>query len=245
MRPERRGRARARRAGRALRALLAAGLLVALLPASGGAGEEWGWLGVRIRDLTEQEMEELSAKLGVREGYGVLIAEVITETPAQAAGLRDGDLIVAIDGRPVTETRILQRVIGNTPAGREITLSVLRDRRRQDVRAHVGQMPPEMVAERIALEFGFFVRDVPPDNPAAPASRAPVVAAVTEGSSAARAGLMVGDRIRALNARAIDSMEAFRHLAREVLLRDPLELRVERRGEQLTLSLPPAQPPRL
>ncbi|HZS34502.1 MAG TPA: hypothetical protein VFC42_14155, partial [Methylomirabilota bacterium] len=88
MRPERRGRARARRAGRALRALLAAGLLVALLPASGGAGEEWGWLGVRIRDLTEQEMEELSAKLGVREGYGVLIAEVITETPAQAAGLR-------------------------------------------------------------------------------------------------------------------------------------------------------------
>jgi hypothetical protein len=58
--------------------------LLALVGLASGAvaGEQWGWLGVRIRDLTEQEMEEIAKKSGVREGYGVLIAQVMKETPA-------------------------------------------------------------------------------------------------------------------------------------------------------------------
>src|SRR5215467_947450 len=46
----------------------------------------WGWLGVRIRDLSEQEMDEISQKHGLREGFGVLIVEVLKETPAAQSG---------------------------------------------------------------------------------------------------------------------------------------------------------------
>jgi serine protease Do len=230
-----------RRRGRVV-AVLVAAVGLGMLVTAAGAGEQWGWLGVRIRDLSEQEMEELSTKLGLREGYGVLVAEVIKETPAQAAGLRDGDLIVAIDGRPIIETRALQRLVGTTPAGRELALQVLRDRRRQELRVRVGRMPADMVADRLALEFGFFVREAPPDAAGPSGSRGPVVAAVAEGSSAARGGLVAGDRILAVNDMEVASLESFRRLAQDLLLREPFRLRVERRGEEVRLTLPPAAP---
>jgi serine protease Do len=219
-------------------------LALLILASSVAAGEQWGWLGVRIRDLTEQEMEEITKKLGVREGYGVLIAQVMKETPAEAGGLRDGDLVVAIDGRPIVETRALQRLVGATVAGREVALVVLRERNRQELRVRVGRMPPEIVADRVAYEFGFFVREVADDRAAAaPEHLAPVVAGVAERSSAARGGLLVEDRILAVNDVEVKTVEGFRRRAQELFLRDAMRLRVERRGEPLTLTLPPAQPP--
>ena len=219
-------------------------LLLLFLTSGAAAGEQWGWLGVRIRDLTEQEMEEIAKKVGVREGYGVLIAQVMKETPAESSGLREGDLVVAIDGRPIVETRALQRLVGATPAGRELALIVLREQNRQELRVRVGRMPAENVADRIAFEFGFFVRDVSEERPADVRElRAPVVAGVAERSSAARGGLLAGDRIMAVNDVEVDTVEGFRRRAQELYLRDAVRLRVEREGESLVLILPPAQSP--
>jgi serine protease Do len=242
MTPERDRRARRpTRAGR--HAVVGSVLALLLLSDGAAAGEQWGWLGVRIRDLTEQESEELTKRLGIREGYGVLIAQVMKETPAEAAGLRDGDLVVAVDGRPIVETRALQRLVGATPAGRDIALVVLREQARQQLRVRVGRMPPEVVADRVALEFGFYVRDAVEERAATPPeARAPVVAGVAERSSAARAGLLAGDRILAVNDVEVGTLEDFRHRAQDILLSDTIRLRVERQGEGVTLTLTPAQP---
>ncbi|HEY7141511.1 MAG TPA: PDZ domain-containing protein [Methylomirabilota bacterium] len=234
-------RARWRRASRAL-----TGLALTLLASGAGAGEQWGWLGVRIRDISEQEMEEIAKKVGVNEGYGVLIAQVMKETPAASSGLREGDLVVAIDGRPIVETRALQRLVGATPAGRELDVVVLRESERQEVRVRVGRMPADVVADRVAFEFGFYVRDAAEDRPAAsagPEPRAPVVAGVAERSSAAQGGLRAGDRILAVNGVEVDTIEGFRARVQEIYLHDSVRLRVDREGERLALTLPPAQPP--
>lgn len=224
------------------RALLVA-LLVVAVATPALAGERWGWLGVRIRDLTEQEMEDLAVKLGLREGYGVVVAEILKDTPAEASDLKAGDLVVAIDGRPVVETRGLQRIVGAAPAGRELTLVVLREGRRRGLRVRVGEMPPDIVAERVIAEFGMFVRAASADEaPAGMVARPAVVATVLEGSSAARGGVAVGDRILAVNGQEVDSIESFRRRAQDVLLRQEVRLRVQRTGEPLTLVLPPAQP---
>src|SRR3972149_10404557 len=90
------------------------------------AAAGWGWLGVRIRDLSEQEMEEISKAHGIREGFGAMIVEVIPDTPAEGAGLRSGDLVVALGNRPVGDTRTLQRFVASPGVGEKVGLAVLR-----------------------------------------------------------------------------------------------------------------------
>ena len=220
-----------------MRALAVALLILVTMPAL--AAEQYGWLGVRIRDLSESETEDLSVKQGVREAYGVLVADVLKDTPAEAAGLRAGDLIVSIDGRPIVETRGLQRLVGAIPPGREVKVIVAREGRRRELAIRVAAMPDDAVADRVAAEFGFFVRE--PSGEEAPptgGSRLGVVGAVLERSAAARGGLAVGDRILAVNGEATDSTESVRQRLRGVRLREALRMRVERRGEPHDLTLP-------
>lgn len=224
------------------RALVLSLLLLTVATGAPGA-ERYGWLGVRIRDLSESEAEDLSVKLGIGEGYGVVIAEILKDAPAETSGLRAGDLIVSIDGRPVVETRTLQRLVGAAPAGQELRLVILREGRRRELRIRVGAMPSEVVAERVAAEFGFLVREPSSEEiPAGAASRPAVVAAVLERSSAARGGLAVGDRILGVNGQDAASVDAVRRRLQDVTLRDELRLRVERRGEPLNVVLPPVEP---
>ena len=206
----------------------------------------WGWLGVRIRDITEQEMEEISSRHGIREGFGAMIVEVLPETPAARHGLKNGDLVVAFKDRPVVDTRSLQRLVAATPVGEEVVLTVLRgEEGRRKVAVRVGVMPPEVVAERVAAEFGFAVRDVSEERAGAPAGPAgvPTVGIVLKGSEAERAGLKVGDLIVEVNGRSVLSRQAVSEALAEVTIEQSLTLTVRRGEERIRSTLGPATRP--
>jgi S1-C subfamily serine protease len=216
------------------RFLRAAALLLLALAVSAPAVDaaQWAWLGVRIRDLSEQEMDEISARHGMREGFGVFIVDVMDGTPAQTAGMKTGDLVVAFEERPVTETRVLQRLIAASAPGKDVHLTVLRPdgRRRVDVR--LAAMPRTVVGERIGAEFGFVVRDPEPG-----ASSALSVSVVVPKSSADRGGLQVGDVILQVNERAVATRDALREGLADAGLEAPLRLAVRREGSRVSLVL--------
>jgi serine protease Do len=218
-------------------------LLLLLTPPADPASKSWGWLGVRIRDLSEQEMEEISQKHGLREGFGVVIVEVMKETPAEASGLKNGDLVVAFRERPVVDTRTLQRLVASTSAGETVPLTVLRrddGRRRFSVR--VGLMPDTVAADRVAAEFGFLVRepDAPGEGGAARLSEGPpTVGAIVRRSPAEAAGLQVGDVLVDVNGRAVLTLAAARDALLGSSLERPLPLIVSRDSERLALTLKP------
>lgn len=218
-------------------------LAILLLPVEGEAAG-WGWMGVRIRDLSEQEMEEISTRHGIREGYGALIVEVLPETPAARSGLRTGDLVVAFKDGPVVDTRSLQRLVGGTPAGEEVPLTVLRGAEgRRRLRIRLGSMPPEVVAERVAVEFGFQMREASPDaEVGARLVSPPTVAVVLRGSRAEQGGLKIGDLIVEINGRPVLSRQAVREALVDATLDQPLRLAVRREGERFVLTLEPATP---
>jgi serine protease Do len=221
--------------------LLALLLLVPVGPAD-AASKAWGWLGVRIRDLSEQEMEEISQKHGLREGFGVVIVEVMKETPAEASGLKNGDLVVAFRERPVVDTRTLQRLVASTSVGETVPVTVLRreDAGRRRVTVRVGLMPDTIAADRIAAEFGFLVRepDASDDGGAARLSEGPpTVGAVVRRSSAEAAGLEVGDVLVEVNGRAVLTLAAAREALLGSSLERPLPLVVSRDSERLALTL--------
>src|SRR5262249_29924884 len=156
------------------------------------AAPRWGWLGVRIRDLSEQEMDDISQKHGLREGFGAVIVEILKETPAESSGLRIGDVVVAFRGRPVVDTRALQRYIASAGVGETVPMTVLRrEEGRRPVSVRVGLMPDPVVAERVAAEYGFFVRDSeaqPELGGAKPPAGPPSVSGVLPKSRADAAG---------------------------------------------------------
>jgi serine protease Do len=230
---------------RGLRVLLAALALAAAVDAA-AAPARWGWLGVRIRDLSEQEMEDISRRHGIREGFGAMIVEVMQDTPAAASGLRTGDLVVGFRGRPVVDTRTLQRLVSAAPLGEALALTVLRpDEGRRTLPVRLAAMPALVVAERVAVEFGFVLAD-PARGPVAteprPEPTVPGVAAVLPGRPAARAGLRVGDVLVEIEGRPALTLGDARELLAGRSLEEPLRLVVRREDELLPLRLEPAAP---
>ena len=227
--------------------VLALLLLVPVAPAD-PAWAAWGWLGVRIRDLSEQEMEEISKKHGLREGFGVVIVEVMKEAPAETSGLKTGDVVVAFRDRPVVDTRTLQRLVASTAAGETLPLTVLRrDEGRHRVTVRVGMMPDAVAADRIAAEFGFLVRD--PDaqgeeTVARLSGGSPAVGAIVARSSAEAAGLQVGDVLVEVNGRPVLTLAAVREALLATSLEQPLPLVVRRQSERVPLLLDTAWPSR-
>jgi len=224
------------------RTLLSLALLLACLVPPAEAATRWGWLGVRIRDLSEQEMEDISKRFGLREGFGAVIVEVIKETPAAAAGLRTGDLVVAFRDRPVVDTRSLQRAIASTSVGETVRLTVLRtEEGRRPVQVKVGAMPDAMAADRVAAEYGFFVRDpeAQPELGGARPSAVPSIAAVLPRSRAERAGMQVGDVLTEVNGRPVVTLDAVREALLAAGPDGPLPLIFRRDQEQIAVTLDP------
>jgi len=214
-------------------------LLVLLLAASAADARPWSWLGVRIRDLSEPEMDELAGRHGISEGFGVVIVEVMDDTPAARAGMRPGDIVVAFEGRPVTDTRLLQRLIARAPADHEVRLTVLRRDGRQPLPVRLMAMPRAIAGERMAAEFGFVLRELeaPAGQPAPPS--APAVTFVARGSVAERAGLEVGDVLLQVNEQAVLTRDAARETLGGVSPDRPLQLTVRRGEERVPLTLDP------
>ncbi len=208
------------------------------------AETRWSWLGVRIRDLSEVEMDEITLRHGIREGYGVVIVAVLEDSPASRARIRSGDVVVGFADRPIVDSRTFQRVVGRAPVDRDLPLTVLRrGEGRRQVAVRLVPMPREIAGERVAAEFGFFVREVVAERAAGtspgPMESVAVVADVLSGSPAERGGLLAGDVLHQINDEMLPSFrDASLALAR-VPLDAPLRLVVRRSGaDDLPLVLP-------
>jgi len=165
-----------------------------------------GWLGVVIQEITP----EIAETIGVKEG--ILISQVAPGSPAEKAGLKVGDIIVAIDGEKVREVRELQFRIMKTPPGTEITLTILRGGKEQTIKAKVGEMPEEVSfgqpKEQVG-ELGLSLRDLSPEEVRRFGVKGVFVDGVAPGSLAQRSGLRRGDIILAVNNEPVESLSQF------------------------------------
>jgi len=102
------------------------------------------WLGVQMTDISE----DIARQLDVPTKEGVLVGSVIPGSPAAAAGLHDGDVIVAMNGQNVPNRETLSRVIRNAHVGDTVTLTVDRGRQKLEIKAKIGERPPPSQFQR-------------------------------------------------------------------------------------------------
>jgi serine protease Do len=95
-----------------------------------------GWVGVQMQQVTP----DLAEGLGLPSTAGALVAAVTPNGPANKGGVRNGDLITSVDGKPVADTRALSRIVAETAIGKTVNVDVLRNGRKQTFRVTVARL---------------------------------------------------------------------------------------------------------
>ena len=104
-----------------------------------------GWIGVGVQDMTS----ELSESFKLPEIRGALITEVFRGTPADKAGIKLGDILVAVEGKPVTDSTSMLNLVAALSPGKEATLKVVRSQHEQEIKVVIGRRPlQQRTAER-------------------------------------------------------------------------------------------------
>ena len=202
-----------------------------------------GRIGVRIQNVTPS----LREGLGLKSLDGALISNVDEDTPAEKAGLEEGDVVISFNGEDIMDSNDLRNFVGLLQPGTRAEVTYLRDGRRHTTRLSV-EAAPEVDDETIdgnedeaetpaMLEVfdGAEISDIPDDLELRGGDEGVYVAAVERGSRAYRSGLRRGDVIRRVGRTDIGNLDDFE----EVIEKSdgPYALRVERQGQNLYLAV--------
>ena len=149
------------------------------------------WIGAVTATVTPEEAK----RLGVRVSRGAIVARIFAGSPAQAAGLRPGDVITAVNGKPVDSREAFSTYTATVPSGQPVPLTVLREGTSHTIAVRPAD-PPKDLGLRILWEIaGLRVAD----------SRGVVVEQVASGSRSANIGLAPGDYVVGVNGNEIRS----------------------------------------
>jgi len=191
-----------------------------------------GWLGVSIQPLTA----ELAKSFNAKDTKGVLISDVIADSPAAKAGLKAGDILTEFDGKKVEAPADLQRTVGLAQPGHDAKMKVWRDQGEKTVDVKIGEAPDEKEAKpqpgRAAPStLGLDVRPLTPELARQlnlKSTDGVIVARVDEGSPAAESGVQRGDVIREINRQKVRSMTDYERLTKDVKEGDRLTVLLQR-----------------
>jgi serine protease Do len=184
-----------------------------------GEEVEYGWLGIQIQDLNQ----ELAEYLGLEDNKGALIAKVIDPSPAQSAGLKEGDVVRELDNERVEGKNDLLYKVLHQEAGSKIELKIVRDKQPLIVKVQLGKRPDDTitVAEDKA-DYNFrgisvsALNDELRSRYRVTTQGGVIVSKVEPGSIASRRGISAGDIIFEINKKRVDSVESFKEATSEL-----------------------------
>ena len=196
-----------------------------------------------IQDVTR----DLAESFGMKHPRGALVAKVLPDSPAEAADMRVGDIIVKFDGKDVMSSASLPPIVGSSKVGVKIPVEIIRDARRTNVSVKLGELPDDdmqasagrpdtkttnrlgvtvtrlddATMEELGIEHGIMVDRV-------------------DSGVAARAGLRKGDVILSLDNKPVKSPTHFQEMIEKMPAGKSVAMLVQR-GENptfLALKIP-------
>src|SRR5687768_1478452 len=181
-----------------------------------------GHLGVVVQPVTE----DIAASLKLSNARGVIVSQIQPGGPAERAGLKRGDVILALNGNVVSDPNNFRNEIAGTPPGQTVTLRIWRDGSEQELRATLGEFAPEERSnpptnerspesgEGDTRRLGFAVQPLTPALASQLGLRADaeglIVMEVDPFGPAADAGIQRGDVIEQVNQQPVRSVADLR-----------------------------------
>jgi len=161
-----------------------------------------GLLGVQIQDLNS----DLAEAMDLKGTHGALVSRVSPNSAAEKAGIKAGDVIIAVNGKKVTGASSLRTNIGLKRVGEKVSIDFFRNKQRKTVTAKIGGLTPEHItasATELPLFKGATLKELSKKQPYQGTSKGLIITDVQPNSPAAQVGLMEGDIILAVNKRPV------------------------------------------
>ena len=203
-----------------------------------------GWLGVLIQDVTR----ELAESFGLSRPYGALVAQVQPDSPAEKAGLKAGDVILAFNGTEVASSAALPPMVGASPVDKPAKVEILRKGERQTVEVVIGELPEDGGASLGSVKpgsargsrIGMIVREISPEEKSQLGLEKDdggvLVEEVKEGP-AREAGIRKGDVIQMINNVWLKDIDDFKQQMKELPSGKSVAVLVYRRNGPIFLAL--------
>ena len=211
-----------------------------------------GWLGVSIQEVTS----DLAEEFGVKDLKGSLVSGVMKGSPAEKAGIRQGDVILQYNGKLVEDTGHLRNMVSQTPINAKVKIKLLRNKKELVVEAVIAELPKKLAEassreneseendeEESSALAGLVVRELTPDLAQRfgfeENEKGVVIVKMETGSKLFEAGIRPGDIILQINQKNITSLEDYKKIAPKIKAKERLLLLLRRKGQDLFVTVRP------
>lgn len=181
-----------------------------------------GYLGVAFQNIDKK----LAKSFGLDQPKGALVAQIMPGSPADDAGLKDGDIIVQFNDKPINDASDLPHLVGFTVPGTQATLAIIRDGNPQKLNITVGELesaeddvhvPASKATKQKADILGFELHELPTkeqnkDEPL----KGLVIAFIEPNSPASAAGLRPGDIVLTVNRTPVNSLAEYKDVLKKI-----------------------------
>jgi len=192
-----------------------------------------GWLGIMIQDITP----ELAESFGTKATKGVIISDVVQDSPAEKGGLQRGDIVESLNGKQIENANMLSRSVATLAPNSSATIGVIRDGKPVTVKITIGTMPEETpekkgAGPRTESAWGITVQNLTPELAQKfgvdEKESGVVVTDLAPGTPASEARLRSGDIIKEVNRQKIQNVRDWKQTTDKMKKGEPLLLLVKR-----------------
>jgi len=208
-----------------------------------------GWLGVAIQELTP----ELATQFGLSDTKGVLVSDVMDDSPAKKAGFERADVITEYDGKPMDSPTHLRNAVAQTPIGRRVSVKLIRDKKTKTIDVTIVEQPKSLgqsgsedngestaptgvlsdldvreLNEELASRYGIKTTE-----------RGVVIVRVKPGSTAEDVGVREGDIVLEVNRKPVTSIKSYERAVSGLAKDQAVLLLLKRKGQTIYLTLRP------
>jgi len=212
-----------------------------------------GWLGVSIQEVTS----DLAEEFGVKDLKGALVSGVMKGSPAEKAGIRQGDVILQYNGKVVEDTGHLRNMVSQTQLGTTVNVKLFRAKKEVAVDVVIAELPKK-IAEESSREgdaeegndqeessalSGLIVRELTPELARrfgfADQEKGVVVLKVESAGRLYEAGIRPGDIILQINQKSVASLKDYNKIAPKIKAKERILLLLRRKGQDLFVTVKP------
>ena len=209
-----------------------------------------GWLGVSIQELTP----ELSSQFGVpKDTKGVLVSDVMDDSPAKKAGFERGDVIVEYDGKPMDSPAHLRNAVAQTFVGKKVTVKIIREKKPKSIDLTIAEQPKNLAqaatednGDSVApagllsdIEVKELNNELAGRYGLKSSDRGVVVVRVKSGSPAEEAGVRDGDLVLEVDRKPVGTLKAYERVVASLSKDRAVLLLLRRQGRAIYLTLRP------